>query len=76
MTTKSPLRHRIPTVTEAPTMPMWPNVATLFGLHRARAYTLAKYGDFPVRCFQVGSRWRCATADVRRALGLDVDDAA
>jgi hypothetical protein len=35
---------------------------------------LVKHDAFPVRVLRVGGRWRVPTADLRRALGLTVDE--
>jgi len=53
-------------------IPLWPDAAAPFRIARSRAYQLANRGEFPVEVLRIGGQWMCRTADVRRALGLQV----
>jgi hypothetical protein len=47
-----------------------PTAGRIFGLGRARAYELAKHGDFPVPIIAVGARFKVPVAGILTALGL------
>lgn len=42
----------------------------VLGMQRTATYRTARSGRFPVPLIRVGSRYRVASADLRRALGL------
>jgi hypothetical protein len=42
----------------------------VLGMQRTATYRTARDGRFPVPLIRVGSRYRVAAADLRRALGL------
>jgi predicted DNA-binding transcriptional regulator AlpA len=48
--------------------------ARAFGMSRAKAYQLAKSGEFPVPVLALGKRYRVPTAPIKRLLGLDGPD--
>ncbi len=64
--------HRVRTPDEAAMVPLWPDAAQLFGIHRSRAYYLAEPDKFPTPVIKVGARWRVPTVHLRRVLGLDL----
>lgn len=71
---ESPELVSIPTVEEAPTVPLWPTAATAFGIKKATAYDkLAPSGQLceGVPIIRVGGQWRVPTAALRRKLQLD-----
>lgn len=41
------------------------------GIGRAKAYELVRSDQFPVRVLHLGRRYRVASADLRRYLGID-----
>jgi hypothetical protein len=65
------VRYPIPTDAECASLPMWPEASRLLGIRRSTAYTQVMDGTYPIPVYRVGTQWRCATADVRRTLGLD-----
>jgi hypothetical protein len=70
-------RPALPTVSEAPTVDLMVAAGAL-GVSKHTAYeVLAPAGrlcpDVPI--LRVGGRWRVPTAPLRRALGLDVEQA-
>lgn len=61
----------LPTAEESPTIDLWPTAGQALGLGRTTTYRRAAEGDFP-GAMKVGPRlYRVATAEFRRALGLD-----
>lgn len=42
-----------------------------FGFGRAKAYRLAKAGQFPCKVTKIGRNYRVLTADLLRALGIE-----
>ncbi len=58
-----------------PTMSI-PEAARVLGIARDTAYVLAARGELGVRVLRLGRRLRVPTADLRKALGLDVQDGA
>lgn len=73
---KTAKRPKVPTVDEAPTIPLWPDAAEVLGVRRSVVYQLASSGRFPVRVFKVGGQWRVPTAELRKLLGLDPEAVA
>lgn len=49
--------------------------ATLLGISRTTAQTLARNDDFPVPVFRAGSVYRVPTAPILRLLGIQVPGA-
>jgi hypothetical protein len=47
-----------------------PTAGRIFGLGRARAYELAKLGDFPVPIIPIGARFKVPVAGILTTLGL------
>lgn len=43
-----------------------------FGLSKNLSYELARAGTFPCRVYRLGVQWRVPSADLRRALGIDL----
>lgn len=48
-----------------------PAAADVFGIAHSEAYKLARQGQFPVEVVRIGTRLRCRTADLIRAVALD-----
>lgn len=57
-----------PTLPTAPSLSV-PEAAKLLGIGKTLAYELAQTGELP-GVYQVGSRYRCATAKVLEHMGL------
>jgi hypothetical protein len=53
-----------------PTVDLWPTAAQALDLSRNAAYAAAGRGEIP-GCRRIGRRYRVATAELRKALGLD-----
>jgi hypothetical protein len=51
-----------------------PEAGVCIGLGETAARTKARQGEFPVRVLQLGRKSRVPTADVRRYLGLSVEE--
>ncbi|WP_044888127.1 MULTISPECIES: hypothetical protein [unclassified Frankia] len=43
----------------------------ILGIGRTQSYRLAKTGKFPVKIFQIGSRYKVPTSLIRRHLSID-----
>ncbi len=61
----------LPRPEESPTVDLWPDAGEALGFGRTFTYEAAKRGDIP-GLLRIGNRYRVATAELRRALGLDV----
>lgn len=60
----------LPRADECPTVPLWPTTGQALGLGRGATYAAAVRGDIPgLIC--IGRKRRVATAELRRALGMD-----
>jgi hypothetical protein len=64
----------IPYPETEPLLPLWPDAAQPMGYGRTRAYSEAQDGTFPIDVLRVGNRYVCRTADVRRHLGLPINE--
>jgi hypothetical protein len=66
--------NMIPYPEEEPLLPLWPGAAQPMGYGRTRAYREARDGTFPIDVLRVGNHYVCRTADVRRYLGLPINE--
>lgn len=56
-------------------MPVMVDIGTAsraLGLGRSTGYELARRGEFPCRVLHVGTSYRVPTAELLRALGIDI----
>ncbi len=57
------------------TIPLWPDTGRILGLSKNSTYLAASRNEIP-GLLRFGSRYVVATAPLRKALGLDLEDAA
>jgi hypothetical protein len=61
----------IPTVAEAPTVPLWPTAGRAIGLRRTATFEGHKRGTLPFAVIKSGGKLQVPTAALRRLLELD-----
>src|SRR5438552_13534102 len=64
-------QHLLPRAEQEPTVALWPTAGRALGLSRSSTYAAARRGQVP-GLIRIGGRYRVATAELRRALGLDI----
>lgn len=52
-------------------VPAWPTAGQAFRLGRNATYQLIATGEFPVKVHKLGRAYRCVTADILAALGVE-----
>ena len=60
----------LPTAEEKPTVDLYPTAGTALGYGRSATYSAAARGEIP-GLIRIGGKYRVATAELRRFLGLD-----
>lgn len=63
----------LPRAEDEPTVDLWPTAGRALGLGRTATYAAARAGEIP-GLMRIGALYRVATAELRRALGLDQED--